>query len=408
MKKNITIVTANFHPEDTAIGLYTTQFAEYLAVDNKVTVLTGFPYYPQWKIYSEYQQKENTVIEYHNSIKIIRSKQFVPEKVTLFKRLKMIFSFVWGTFNNKSKIKECDVVICLVPFTFSIFTAHKLAKQTKAKLWIHIQDFEFDLAFESGIFKKSSLISYITQKTVYTIEKFLLNKANVISSISNQMMQKISEKSKNKDIFYFPNWISKENINPEVATKHPYFSDNKFSLLYSGNIGEKQDWDLFLSVAIQLQNNSNIEIIIVGNGGYLNTLKERCKILNNVTFHELVPYDELNNLLCSASLHFLFQKNEVLDTLMPSKLLGMMASTRPCLVTGNPKSEVAKVLTPDCGFYVSNPTTEIICEIIHRISQKEIDSHQIGVNARKKIIDQFSDTEVLARFKDKINEISNR
>ncbi len=407
MKKNITIVTANFHPEDTAIGLYTTQFAEYLAVDNEVTILTGFPYYPQWKIYSEYQEKENTVIEYFNNIKIIRSKQYVPEKVTLFKRLKMIFSFVWGTFNNKNKIKECDVVICLVPFTFSIFTAYKLAKQTNAKLWIHIQDFEFDLAFESGIFKNSNLISFITKKIVYTIEQFLLNKANVISSISNQMMQKITEKSTVNDIFLFPNWISKENINPEIALKHRYFMDNKFSLLYSGNIGEKQDWNLFLSVAEQLQSNRNIEIIIVGNGGYLNTLKERCKMLNNVTFHELVPYEELNHLLCSASLHFLFQKNEVLDTLMPSKLLGMMASTRPCLVTGNPKSEVAKVLTEDCGYYIANPTTETLCEIILRISQKEIDSHQIGINARKKVITQFSDTEVLDRFKEKIYEISN-
>jgi colanic acid biosynthesis glycosyl transferase WcaI len=407
MKKNITIVTANFHPEDTAIGLYTTQFAEYLAVDNQVTVLTGFPYYPQWKIYTEYQQKENIVIEYLNGIKIIRSKQYVPSKVTLIKRLKMIFSFVLGISKNKNKVKECDVVICLVPFTFSIFTAYKLAKQTNAKLWIHIQDFEFDLAFESGIFKKSSLISFMTQKTVYTIERFLLNKANVISTISNQMMLKVSEKSNNKDVFYFPNWISKEKINPEVAQKHAFFRDNKFSLLYSGNIGEKQDWNLFLSVAERLQNNTNIEIIIVGNGGYLNTLKERCKMLNNVTFHDLVPYEELNNLLCSASLHFLFQKNEVLDTLMPSKLLGMMASTRPCLVTGNPKSEVAKVLTEDCGYYIANPSTETIYEIINRISQNEIDGSKLGIKAREKIINQFSDSKVLARFKEKINEISN-
>ena len=56
--KKITIVTGNFYPEETAIGLYTSQFAKYLKNNGfEITVLTGFPYYPMWKIPEEYLKK---------------------------------------------------------------------------------------------------------------------------------------------------------------------------------------------------------------------------------------------------------------------------------------------------------------------------------------------------------------
>ena len=56
--KKITIITANYYPEETAIGLYTTQFSEYLNTNNfEITILTGFPYYPKWEIPKDYKIK---------------------------------------------------------------------------------------------------------------------------------------------------------------------------------------------------------------------------------------------------------------------------------------------------------------------------------------------------------------
>ena len=59
MKKKKTIIGINYYPEDTAIGLYTSQLASYFNDnDFDVTVITGFPYYPSWKISSEYESKK--------------------------------------------------------------------------------------------------------------------------------------------------------------------------------------------------------------------------------------------------------------------------------------------------------------------------------------------------------------
>ena len=61
-KRHITIITANYYPEDTAIGLYTNQFSRFLVEKNMaVTVITGFPCYPQWAIYEDYKALPNFV-----------------------------------------------------------------------------------------------------------------------------------------------------------------------------------------------------------------------------------------------------------------------------------------------------------------------------------------------------------
>ena len=199
---------------------------------------TGFPFsdidirkgreFTQNKIFNVFSlddsySKNNFITERLNDIEIIRYKQFVPKKVTIFSRLKMIFSFVYGTNKNIKKVEQSDLVICLVPFTFSIIPAYLLAKKKKAKLWIHVQDFEFDLAFESGIFKKNHLLGFLIKKAVITFEKFLLNKATLISSISFQMLKKVNEKTNSVDTYYFPNWISSDDINPIKSNHHSYF-----------------------------------------------------------------------------------------------------------------------------------------------------------------------------------------
>ena len=94
MKNNIIIIGINFYPEDSAIGLYTTQKAEYLASKGyDVTVITGFPYYPQWKIRDDYKSKSYLVKETINGVKVLRSKQYVPIDPTFLKRIIHLIRF---------------------------------------------------------------------------------------------------------------------------------------------------------------------------------------------------------------------------------------------------------------------------------------------------------------------------
>ena len=122
MKKKITIIGINYYPEDTAIGLYTSQLAAYYNMNGfEVTIVTGFPYYPAWKISSNYSSKKTFYSEVIDGITVYRYKQYVPVNPTFLKRILHLFDFSLGTLVNIFKIKEVDVVLCIAPFIGSVF-----------------------------------------------------------------------------------------------------------------------------------------------------------------------------------------------------------------------------------------------------------------------------------------------
>lgn len=405
--KKITIITGYFYPEDTAIGLYTTQFSKFLSeIGYEIKIITGFPNYPQWKIRKEYEHYPAFYVENMGDIEIIRYKQYVPEKVNFKGRILMMLSLFYGTLRNLNKIKETDLVICIVPFTISILPAFLLSKLKKAKLWVHVQDFEFDLALNSGIINNKGYLSKIVNSIVMLFERKMLNKSDIVSSISFSMLNKIKEKSCHKEPFYFPNWVSFSQINPEVSSKHTLINSGKFTLLYSGNIGEKQDW-IFLEKLCEIINpDENIEIVIVGDGGFKDKLKLKLESYVFVKFFDPVTYEELNDLLCSADVHFLFQKANVINTVMPSKILGMMASNKPSIISGNKDSEVFTIVNQSKGgFYFYENNILLVYDAILLLKNDPIISKLIGDNARNYIMIKFEEKKILTDFSNELKKI---
>ena len=117
MPKKITILSLNYAPEDTAIGLYSTQMAEHLHdLGWNVSVIAGFPYYPQWKIWDSYKKRRKYHQEVINGVKVLRYRQYVPSKLTFSKRVLQLIDFTLGSFFNTYKIREADVVLSIIPF----------------------------------------------------------------------------------------------------------------------------------------------------------------------------------------------------------------------------------------------------------------------------------------------------
>lgn len=400
--KKITIISGYYYPEDTAVGLYNTQMVEHLESKGyAVTVITGFPNYPQWKIWDSYKNRPKFYSENIDKTQIFRYKQYVPSKPTFFKRILLILDFTFGGFINLFKVKECDIVISVVPYTSSVLLGWILKKKTKAKLWNHIQDFEFDAALQTGISTNPGELKKTMFKVLFGIESFLFNRADINSTISFSMMDKLKTKTK-KESFYFPNWIdiSKMKVNDDVC--HPYLDSTSFKILYSGNIGDKQDWEFFIEFSNALSN-LDINLVVVGDGAKREWLCNEIQNLENVKYYPPVKYEELPNLLCSADLHVLFQKNNVVDSVMPSKLLGMMGSSKPSLITGNITSEVREVIeNSKGGFYITDRNLDYCVEKVLKLIEEPKSVKNIGLNARKYVIKKYSAENVLGEFENAI------
>lgn len=396
--KNITFIGLNYAPEDTAIGLYSTQWVDYLNDHGfNVSVITAFPYYPQWEISDDYKRRSTFLKEDRNGIRILRYKQYVPKNPTFFKRIIHLLDFTFGSFINLFKIKNCDLVISVVPFTSSVLLGYIQKKRFKSKLWVHIQDFEFDAALQTGLSsKKKRSFSFL-----FKLERWLLSKADKGSTISQSMLNRLGEKS-NCSQFYLPNWIDAKGINPETFKPHRLLSSPKIKILYSGNIGDKQDWDPFIAFCNDMDS-EKYEVIVVGNGARKDWLIEQIQSMSHVSYHEPVPYGELSDLLCTADLHILFQKPDVIDTVMPSKVLGMMASAKPSIIIGNEASEVRKIFNESNGGLYFTEYSEELITAMNGLLSDPTRSKTMGNNARSYVIQKFSKEHILAKMVAELN-----
>lgn len=403
MQNRILIIGINYFPEDSAIGLYSTEKAEYLVSKGfDVTVITGFPYYPQWEIRDDYKSKPYLVKETINGVKVFRSKQYVPKDPTFIKRIIHLTSFTFGNFINLFRVNKPDIVISIVPFTTSALLGWFIKKRYKSKHWVHIQDFEFDAAIDSGLLTGNKKVVI---DLLQSIEKFVLSKADIVSTISFGMIAKLKQKTKT-NTFYLTNWIDTTKFSSNKIKSHRYLESNAFKILYSGNIGAKQDWGFFIEFLNHVKSIDNVEVIVVGEGAEKDSLLSKIKHYSIVKHYNLVPYEELPSLLSSADLHILFQKTDVIDTVMPSKILGMMASAKPSIVTGNLKSEVATVFKESQGgFYFDDTEMEAIIQKIRILKNDKKLSQNIGLNAMDYVNRKFSKTEVLDNFIDKLESI---
>jgi len=114
----------------------------------------------------------------------------------------------------------------------------------------------------------------------------------------------------------------------------------------------------------------------------------------------------LPQLLCSFDGHILFQKKEVIDSVMPSKLIAMMLSGKPSFLCGNDLSE-SKIVADKSGgalFYGGKDVREFSATAKEIILDKRL-SKKFGDNARKYALQNFSGNEILNQFEKNLQKL---
>ncbi len=402
----ILLISTNYSPELTGTGKYSGEMLDWLVEQNyEARVVCAPPYYPQWQIgegYSSWKYK----IENSLNKKVYRCPLWVPAKPSGLKRLIHLASFALSSFPIvlKQIFWKPDVVICIEPPLFNSFSAIITSKLSGAKSILHIQDFEVDAAFELGIVKAGWLKSFI-----YAVERFLMNRFDRVSTISEAMLDKLNKKGVDsiKQLF-FPNWVDTAFIypleNPSIYRAELNISLSKTVALYSGNMGEKQGLEIVIQAAKELEN-ENIQFIMCGSGSALERLKVLAKDLKNIIWLPLQPLERLNDFLNVADIHLLPQQAGAADLVMPSKLTGMLASGRPIIATADVYTQVEKVVQ-GCGVVVAPGDNTAFSQSIKTLSEDVELRERLGVKARKYADNNLQYEVIMKKFKKELLELS--
>ena len=199
---------------------------------------------------------------------------------------------------------------------------------------------QIETAQDLNLIKSKLLI-----RSMLTVEKFILKKADNISTISKGMVSKVRKKS-NKEIYLLENWVDTSFFKPfdkNESLKIEFgFNPKDKVVLYSGAMGEKQGLEMILQSANSLREDPNLKFLLCGSGPYSIKLKSMAKELDltNVVFLPLQPMDRFNEILNMADLHLVIQKSQTSNLVMPSKLTTILAVGGLALVTANKNTDL--------------------------------------------------------------------
>jgi colanic acid biosynthesis glycosyl transferase WcaI len=398
--KRILISTIFYHPEPIGISKYSYEMATWLAGKGyDVRVITAFPFYPEWVPYAGYKRwwfKKEKI----EGVTVIRCPLWVPKKVNGFTRLIHLFTF--GCTSSLALLGQIrwrpDVVLSVMPTISNFLGIWGLGKLSRSIFWLHVQDFEVDLAL--NIISKSNSLS----AQILKIEKLLYHRFHKISSISNTMVNRLVEDKGvfEKDVVFFPNWVDSDLYYPLEQTEVNYraewgLTQQHFVVMYSGNLGKKYDFETLVQAISLLQHNLVIRFVLCGDGAAREDILKLVTGLNNVQIFSLQPVERLNELINSADAHILPQKPDAEDSVMPSKLLNIFAAAKPVIATVYSNTELGLIISK-VGVVTEPGNAEALAKSIEQLAEKKHTNSLSGASARAYVIENFEQEIVLNRF----------
>jgi colanic acid biosynthesis glycosyl transferase WcaI len=403
----ILIYGINYAPELTGIGKYTSEMCEYFTKrGHEVTMITGFPYYPEWKIPEKYRNKI-FLKERHNGVTVKRSYLYVPSKVTTKKRILHEMTFILSSFVNLITTGKPDILIAISPPLGLGLTAYMAGKLKRVPFVFHVQDLQPDAARDLGMLGEGAFT-----RLLYKIENYIYERASLVSTISGGMRRRIILKGINPEkMFFFSNWVDTDFIRP-LEQDNIFRKVNglagKFLIVYSGNIGIKQGLDTILEIADRTRDMDDIVYLFVGNGAYKESLFKKYKkmALNNVKFLPVQPRDMLPYMLSAADISLVPQQKTVTDIVMPSKLISILASGRAVIASAKPGSEVFNVIKANgCGIVVEPENPEQLFMAVIDLYNNRNKAEEYGRKGRKYATENLSKESILKTFEERIAKI---
>jgi len=400
----VLIYSINFAPEPTGIGKYSGEMASWLAKrGHEVRAVCAPPYYPQWKVADEYRTGWFRQEEWQGVL-IWRAPLWVPKQPTGAKRILHLLSFAFSSFPVMVRqiFWRADLVLVIAPGFVCAPAALLTASLSGAKVWLHVQDFEIDIAFRLKLLKGAMM-----QRVCLRSESWILRRFDMVSSISARMVTRLLKKGVSRDrVSYFPNWVDIGHIKPS-AQSHSYrrqldIKDDAIVVLYSGSLGSKQGLMVLPAAASLLAARSDIVFVICGDGVMKQALESACAELPNTRVIPLQPVERLGDLLTTADIHTLPQSCEAEDLVLPSKLSGMLASGRPVIATCNADTELAAVVSI-CGMVVEHQDAAALASAITMLADDGALRSRLGAAARSYAELNFERDSVLERFFDQLN-----
>lgn len=354
----VLLLTLVFAPDGVSTALLLTDLAQELSsLGHEVTVLTTTPHYnndveararqPLNKRFGGllYESELNGIKVWHASMPTKGDR--VGARLLDYLRFHAI-STIAGLFISG----KCDVILAPSPPLTIGLSAWILRIFKRAPFIYNVQEIYPDVAVSLGMLTNQRVIHILEW-----LERFIYKRSKAITVISERFKQRLLAKGVEANkLEIIPNFVDTDFIQPgerktAFSTRHGL--DDKFVILYAGNIGLTQSFETILAATKLVRGVDEVHFLVVGDGTRRAWLEEQLaeEDYPNVTLLPYQPRSSVPEMYASVDICLVPLKRGTAQETFPSKIYTIMAAKRAVIASADPESELADVVQhADCGW----------------------------------------------------------
>jgi colanic acid biosynthesis glycosyl transferase WcaI len=353
---------------------------------HEVEVLTGFPNYPEGKVYNGYKIK---LFQHENmeGVPVLRVPLYPSHDSSAINRIANYVSFsISAAVLGSILIRKPDLIYVYHPPATIGFSAACLSVLFRAPFIYDIQDLWPDTLAATGMLNNKGILGCIS---LYCRLIYLrASKIIVLSPGFKKALIGRGVPESKIDVIY--NWCDEDqakSLKPDDQIKNQLGLSGKFNVVFAGTMGKAQALDAVLDVAGLLRDRyPDMQFVLIGGGVEVQRLKEEKNRLNlsNVIFIPRQPFNKIGSFLSMADVLLVHLKDDPLFRMtIPSKTQSYMAAGKPVLMAV--KGDASDLINMAGNGITCEPENvdDIARCVIELYNMPRADLKEMGLNGRR-------------------------
>lgn len=286
----------------------------------------------------------------------------------------------------------------------------------RGKLLYNIQDFNPE---------QTIAIKYagnpLVLKTMLAVDKYTCRKSDQVILVGRDMTETLELRFKNKphpSHTVINNWVDERTVIPlskedshVQAFKKKYKLEDKYVIVYSGNIGLYYDLENIFTVLQKFRSEKNVVFAFIGDGTIKDKLllQKKEHMMDNVVFIPYQPKEELVYSLNAADAHWVINAKGIKGISVPSKVYGVMAVGKPIIGVLEKGSEARTLIEEShCGYVVEPGDYNAIQDVLEAVLADKKRFENLGMNGRAYLEVHLSKEASIQKYKETIENLEKK
>ena len=392
----VVVIGINYPPEVAGIAPHTAALCAHLAArGDDVSMVTAKPHYPAWRVFPEHQQSA-CLRQTLDGVRVVRTPSYIPAQPgSLVRRVLYDGSFALSAGLTALLLPRADVYL-YVGAQPAVAAATALVSRIRRRPWVaKVADLAVNAGAAVGIIRHPVLV-----RLLRSVEYTIYRRANAVLVLTEGFAEELARHGlPDHKLRLVLDSEDLEGFRPtttraETRRRHGLDPDQPL-ITHIGGIGRKQG--LQVAVGAVDEDQTGACWLLVGDGPDRPAI-ERSAPAGRMRFLPFLSRPDLADILAATDVALLTQRRQVIESVIPSKLITYMAAGLPIVASVHRYSEAARLVRrARCGLVVEPEAPALLRDAIAGLLADPDRRRKLGAAGRAFAEGEFDRSKAVAK-----------